>query len=67
MLLAAREDTALDGSDMQEASPAASKGFTASLPAIDECFRHDSVEEIYAALEARGGDWAQQTLKQLKA
>ena len=52
---------------LQEARPAASEGFTASLPAIDECFRYDSVEEIYAALEARGGDWAQQTLKQLKA
>ena len=52
---------------MQEGSQPASSELKASLPAIDDCFRHDSVEEIYVALEVRGDDWAQKTLKQLKA
>ena len=52
---------------MQERPQPASSELEASLPAISDCFRHDSVEEIYSALEARGDDWAQKTLKQLKA
>lgn len=36
-------------------------------PAIDRCFRHDTVEEILAALDAEGGDWAATTAAQIRA
>lgn len=39
----------------------------ALLPAIDRCFRHDTVEEILAALDAEGGDWAQGAATQIRA
>jgi enoyl-CoA hydratase/carnithine racemase len=35
--------------------------------AIDRCFAGDSVEEIVAALEGEGGDWAARTLETLAA
>lgn len=34
-----------------------------NLEAINQCFAHDGVEAIQAALEARGGNWAEKTLK----
>ena len=34
--------------------------------AIDRCFAQDSVESIFAALEAEGGDWAKKTLDTLR-
>ena len=36
------------------------------LPAIDRLFAHDTVEEIFAALEADGSDWALAQLATLK-
>ena len=42
------------------------EGVLAHLGAIDECFAHDSAEEIHAALEDRGDDWARGTLKLLR-
>ena len=35
--------------------------------AIDRCFAQDSVEDIVAALEAEGTDWARHTLEGLQA
>lgn len=35
--------------------------------AIDRCFQHDTVEEILAALDAEGGDWAQGAAAQIRA
>ena len=35
--------------------------------AIDRCFAGESVEAILAALEAEGGDWAEETLATLRA
>jgi enoyl-CoA hydratase len=39
---------------------------TAHRDAIDRCFRFDSVEEIFAALEVEGTVWAADTLKNLR-
>ena len=39
---------------------------TAHRDAIDRCFRFDSVEEIFAALEVEGTVWAADTLKKLR-
>ena len=36
-------------------------------PVIDACFRHDTVEEILAALDAEGGDWATAAAAQIRA
>ena len=49
---------------MQEDIPAAS-GLLGELPAIDECFGHDRLEDIYEALRKRGDAWAKETLQTL--
>ena len=48
----------------QEDAPAPSK-LPEELPAIDECFRHDRLEDIYDALRQRGDAWAAETLQTL--
>lgn len=42
-----------------------SSGLLKQLPAINECFRYNTVEEIYAALESRGDAWSRETLDSL--
>ncbi len=49
---------------VQEDTPAPS-GMLGELPAIDECFRHDRLEDIYKALHQRGDSWAKETLQTL--
>ena len=41
-------------------------GFEAHRDTIDKCFGFDSAEEIVAALEADGGEWAADQLKTLQ-
>lgn len=48
----------------QEDTPAAS-GLLDELPAIDDCFKHDRLEDIYEALRQRGDAWARETLQNL--
>lgn len=43
----------------------ASSGLLDQLPAIDECFGHSRLEDIYAALRWRGDAWANETLQTL--
>jgi hypothetical protein len=42
-----------------------SRGILTHLDAIDECFRFDTIEEIYAALERRKDAWGEETLRTL--
>lgn len=49
----------------EEEGVPASSGLLDQLPAINECFGHDRLEDIYAALRARGDAWAKETLQTL--
>ena len=40
-------------------------GLLDQMPAIDECFRFDSIQEIYAALGRRDDAWSKETLDTL--
>ena len=51
----------------QADAPPSDTGPLAHTRAIDECFRFDSVEQIQAALEARGDQWGRDTLKAMQA
>lgn len=51
---------------MQERVELSQAGPLAHTQAINACFAHDSVEEIYHALEQRGDKWSTDTLKLLK-
>ena len=48
----------------QDSRPAPSR-LLDQLPAINECFEHDRLENIYAALRQRGDTWATETLQTL--
>ena len=50
--------------DLKQSVPEA--GIVSRLLEIDRLFASDSLEDIYAALEADGGEWAAQTLATLK-
>ena len=50
----------------QERAEASEAGPLAHADAIDACFAHDTVEQIYEALERRGDQWSRDTLKTLK-
>ena len=47
-------------------SPPGKASLAQRRAAIDRCFGRNSIEEIVAALEAEGGDWAEKTLEALR-
>jgi len=48
----------------QEEVPASS-GLLGDLPAINDCFKHDTLGDIYESLRQRGDAWAKDTLQTL--
>ncbi len=49
----------------EEGEPPKPSGLLDQMPAINECFDFDSLQEIYAALERRKDAWSRETLDTL--
>ncbi len=51
---------------MQDAGEAPGpSGLLDQMPAVDECFSFDSIQEIYAALTRKNDAWSRETLDTL--